>query len=297
MTDIEKVRSEIERQIHLEKSNISAYGDGGGTITIRTLEWVLSFIDSMQPKSPPNLELIKRSWYVQGYIDRENDREPMWRIKTFKGGPKYEKNPKYGQKLDSKESINFDKKDEKFIDSEEFHRAAVQAHIKLEEGEGLSFVNIFKAGAEWQRDCDRDVYFWKGMQYAKEQMIMECEGIKQATEDFIAKKVESAGPSGWECKTQDVVDAFEAGALWLKALRDKIDAKNPLRISREALEHIQDLAHQAGKEDMLEQIMKEAVEGEAVVVSDSGWESIRIYKKLHKCGDKVKLLIFPADEN
>lgn len=27
--------------------------------------------------------------------------------------------------------------------------AAIQAHIRLEEGEGLSFLNIFKAGAEW----------------------------------------------------------------------------------------------------------------------------------------------------
>ena len=27
--------------------------------------------------------------------------------------------------------------------------AAIQAHIRLEDGEGLSFLNIFKAGAEW----------------------------------------------------------------------------------------------------------------------------------------------------
>ena len=30
--------------------------------------------------------------------------------------------------------------------------AAVQAHIKLEEGEGLSFLNIFEAGAEWMAE-------------------------------------------------------------------------------------------------------------------------------------------------
>lgn len=30
-------------------------------------------------------------------------------------------------------------------------KAAVQAHIRLQDGEGLSFLNIFKAGAEWQK--------------------------------------------------------------------------------------------------------------------------------------------------
>ena len=30
--------------------------------------------------------------------------------------------------------------------------AAIQAHIRLEEGEGLSFLNIFKAGAEWMAE-------------------------------------------------------------------------------------------------------------------------------------------------
>lgn len=31
-------------------------------------------------------------------------------------------------------------------------KAAIEAHIGLEEGEGLSFYNIFKAGVEWQRE-------------------------------------------------------------------------------------------------------------------------------------------------
>lgn len=31
-------------------------------------------------------------------------------------------------------------------------KAAIEAHIGLEEGEGLSFYNIFKAGVEWHRN-------------------------------------------------------------------------------------------------------------------------------------------------
>ena len=33
----------------------------------------------------------------------------------------------------------------------ELEKAAVDAHSRLSDGEGLSFYNIFKAGAEWQR--------------------------------------------------------------------------------------------------------------------------------------------------
>lgn len=36
--------------------------------------------------------------------------------------------------------------------------AAIQAHIRLEDGEGLSFLNIFKAGAEWMAGQDRKIW-------------------------------------------------------------------------------------------------------------------------------------------
>ena len=50
----------------------------------------------------PNIELIQRSWYMEGYHDREFSREPKWVIKTGEGGPRYEKNEKYGQPLEQK---------------------------------------------------------------------------------------------------------------------------------------------------------------------------------------------------
>ena len=50
-----------------------------------------------------NLELIQRSWYMDGYIDGEFKREPRWNLKACKGGPKYEENEKYGQPLEQKE--------------------------------------------------------------------------------------------------------------------------------------------------------------------------------------------------
>lgn len=56
----------------------------------------------MQKEQKPNIELIQRSWYMEGYHDREFSREPKWIIKTGEGGPKYEKNEKYGQPLEQK---------------------------------------------------------------------------------------------------------------------------------------------------------------------------------------------------
>jgi len=55
-----------------------------------------------QKEQKPNIELIQRSWYMEGYHDREFGREPKWIIKTGEGGPKYEKNEKYGQLLEQK---------------------------------------------------------------------------------------------------------------------------------------------------------------------------------------------------
>ena len=46
-----------------------------------------------------DIALIQRSWYMEGYHDREFGMEPRWIIKTGEGRPKHELNPKYGQPL------------------------------------------------------------------------------------------------------------------------------------------------------------------------------------------------------
>ena len=43
----------------------------------------------------PNVGLIQRSWYMEGFYDGKFEKEPMWNIKTGKGGPCYEKNAKH----------------------------------------------------------------------------------------------------------------------------------------------------------------------------------------------------------
>ena len=43
----------------------------------------------------PDIDLIQRSWYMEGFYDGKFEKEPMWNIKTGKGGPRYEKNNKH----------------------------------------------------------------------------------------------------------------------------------------------------------------------------------------------------------
>lgn len=60
-------------------------------------------IELGKKEQKPNIELIQCSWYMEGYYDREFGKEPKWIIKTGKGGPKYEENPKYGQMLEAEQ--------------------------------------------------------------------------------------------------------------------------------------------------------------------------------------------------
>lgn len=63
----------------------------------------------------------------------------------------------------------------------DLEEAAVQAHIRLEEGGELSFLKIFEAGAKWQREQDRleianiKAKLWKdGFDDCKEQMMKKA---------------------------------------------------------------------------------------------------------------------------
>ena len=62
-------------------------------------DFIGDFPYSTQKEHKPDIELIQRSWYMEGYHDGEFGKEPRWIIKTGEGGPKYELNPRYGQPL------------------------------------------------------------------------------------------------------------------------------------------------------------------------------------------------------
>lgn len=104
----------------------------------------------------------------------------------------------YDEILSFIDSLQSDKKDEKFIGLEELEEAANiyinTPRVKSEKDKIFNEISrshkytAFIAGAQWQRDRDRDVYFWKGMQYAKEQMMKEelMEWLEKELRDAIA---------------------------------------------------------------------------------------------------------------
>ena len=59
-------------------------------------------MEERQEEQKPNIELIQRSWYMEGYHDGKFEMEPMWILETGEGGPRYKKNERYGQPLEQK---------------------------------------------------------------------------------------------------------------------------------------------------------------------------------------------------
>ena len=67
--------------------------------TLADIDVIVKDVYAKHKEQKPNIELIQRSWYMEGYHDREFGKEPKWVIKTGEGGPKHELNPNYGQFL------------------------------------------------------------------------------------------------------------------------------------------------------------------------------------------------------
>lgn len=97
---VRKKESEDERirKGLLEIFNKAQFGEWGKLKIKDIIAWL-----EKQKEQKPNIELIQRSWYMEGYHDREFGKEPKWIIKTGEGGPKYEENPKYGQMLEAEQ--------------------------------------------------------------------------------------------------------------------------------------------------------------------------------------------------
>ena len=45
---------------------------------------------------------------------------------------------------------------------------------------------------------------------------VECDDLKKAADDHIRRVTDAAGHPGWDWETQDIADAFKAGAEWQK---------------------------------------------------------------------------------
>ena len=61
------------------------------------------------------------------------------------------------------------------------------------------------------------------------------------------------------------------------------------------IELAEDHAMLAGMNKMEEQMMEKAIDGEVITTSDYGWENIRVHKKEHHCGQKLKVIVIKED--
>ena len=108
-----------------------------------------------QKEQKPNIELIQRSWYMEGYHDREFRKEPKWILKTGEGGPYHELNPRYGQPLaDEKKEQDWNKK--LCLTCQEYEKGFEQGHI-----EGCT-AGYNKAMKEMEQKGPQEIGDWRG---------------------------------------------------------------------------------------------------------------------------------------
>ena len=91
-------------------------------------------------------------------------------------------------------------------------------------------LNEYDAGFENGRGelCDELLAFIDSLpeDHFRDSTKMVSEDLEEAADNHIRKIVDAAGHPGWDWTTQDVVDAFIAGAKWQKAKDDKEREEN-----------------------------------------------------------------------
>lgn len=116
-----------------------------------------------QKEQTPNIELIQRFWYMEGYHDGKFGQEPKWIIKPGKGGPKYERNEKYRQPLEQKPTNSekpkeWGEEDEKRVKQLIYDTEFIKAHYEKKKEElGGRFNN------DLIRDCDEQIAWLKSI--------------------------------------------------------------------------------------------------------------------------------------
>ena len=91
-------------------------------------------------------------------------------------------------------------------------------------------LNEYDAGFENGRGelCDELLAFIDSLpkEHFRDSTKMVSEDLEEAADSQIRKMVDAAGHPGWDWTTQDVVNAFIAGAKWQKAKDDEEREEN-----------------------------------------------------------------------
>lgn len=110
-----------------------------------TIDDILAYLEKQKEKKF-DFELIKQAWYMEGYKDREFGKESKWIVKTGEGGPEYELNPKYGQKLVQDQKPSGDK-----------YQQELKATDRWQEGYEAGY-NAASKPAEWSEKRIADIF-------------------------------------------------------------------------------------------------------------------------------------------
>lgn len=191
MTDKELIKQEIESYKESMKC-LRPYSDfRKGQIT--AYNQILQFIDSL-PEEPKKQPKFKVGDTIKGPCNN------VFQVKEVLD-TQYLLHSENGDELNSIEIVDkysciseepFDYTNVNIIPKDFgelpqiIEQAAVQAHIELEEGNGLSFVNIFSKGAEWQNNQMKETLqteYEKGRFDMREEMMKD--GIKGEIGDIM----------------------------------------------------------------------------------------------------------------
>ena len=93
---IKKALSEKESEDErIRKAIIELIKQSSNILCPQNQDKMLAYLEK-QKEQKPNVELVQKSWYLEGYHDGKYNNEPKWLIQTGEGGPRYEENQKYG---------------------------------------------------------------------------------------------------------------------------------------------------------------------------------------------------------
>lgn len=142
---------------------------------------------------------------------------------------------------------------------------------------------------------------WEGQRTWIEQSSEDLEEavseqICIAADKHIKRVVDAAGHPGWDWTTQDIADAFKAGAEWQKEQIFKGDRLTELdksyKQAKRELEWFEE-----GKRQGREQMLKDAMECELVCFKDHLLAVLPMKEFRWTAGDKVKVIIIPDKED
>ena len=136
------------------------------------------------------IELIKRAWYCEGYDDRKNGVEPQF----------------YVEDLQFKENANYQEAKDKIME-QDYILSEIRQEYDATYGKPIPY-DEFKRICFKFYELSRDVFFWKGEQYAIEQRKQELLNSETAT--FTRQDFDRAMDAAKARERQDIVNLIES---------------------------------------------------------------------------------------